>query len=83
MDAMSTYKDVMKIEFEPIGFIKTEVGKVPRHWTVSEAEGIIVVRDEYTEGLKDIKSGQRIIVLFYFHQSPRFIRDYLVQTPPQ
>jgi tRNA-Thr(GGU) m(6)t(6)A37 methyltransferase TsaA len=72
----------VKIEFEPIGFVKTAVDKIPRHWTVSEAEGTIVVREEYAEGLKDIKAGQRIVVLFYFHQSPRFTPDFLVQTPP-
>lgn len=72
----------MKIEFEPIGFISTSAGKVPRHWTVSEAEGAIVMKDEYERGLKDIKTGQRIVVLFYFHQSPRFSPDFLVQTPP-
>ncbi len=72
----------MKIEFEPIGFVKTAVEKIPRHWSVSEAEGTIVIREEYTEGLKDIKAGQRMVVLFYFHQSPRFTQDFLVQTPP-
>ena len=53
----------MKIEFEPIGFVKTDVEKVPRHWTVSEAEGAIIVNEEYAAGLKDIKAGQRIVVL--------------------
>jgi tRNA-Thr(GGU) m(6)t(6)A37 methyltransferase TsaA len=72
----------MKIEFEPIGFVKTAVEKIPRHWTVSEAEGTIVIREEYAGGLKDIKAGQRIVVLFYFHQSPRFTPDFLVQKPP-
>ena len=72
----------MKIEFEPIGFVKTAVEKIPRHWTISEAEGTIVIREEYIEGLKDIKAGQRIVVLFYFHQSPRFTQGFLVQTPP-
>lgn len=72
----------MIIEFEPIGFVKTAVEKVPRHWTVSEAEGTIVINEEYGQGLKDIKAGQRIVVLFYFHQSPRFTSEFLVQTPP-
>ena len=72
----------MKIEFEPIGFVKTAVGKVPRHWTVSEAEGLIVVNEGYAEGLKDVEAGQRIVVLFYFHQSPQFTPEFLVQTPP-
>jgi tRNA-Thr(GGU) m(6)t(6)A37 methyltransferase TsaA len=71
----------MKLEFEPIGIVKTDVGKVPRHWTVSKAEGAIIINEEYAGGLKDIKAGQRIIILFYFHQSPRFTPEYLVQTP--
>jgi len=72
----------MKIELEPIGFVKTAVEKVPRHWTVSETEGALVINEEYAAGLKDVKAGQRIVVLFYFHQSPRFTPDYLVQVPP-
>jgi len=72
---------IMKIELSPIGFIKTDTGNVPRHWTVSDAEGEIVIDEQYKEGLKDIKAGQRIVVLFYFHQSPRFTPDLLVQKP--
>jgi tRNA-Thr(GGU) m(6)t(6)A37 methyltransferase TsaA len=71
----------MKIELEPIGFVKTETENVPRHWTVSDTEGSIVVDEQYKEGLKDIKAGERIVVLFYFHQSPRFTPDLLVQKP--
>lgn len=73
----------MKIELAPIGFVRTEVEKVPRHWTVSDAEGTIVLDEHYLQGLKDIQAGQRIVVLFYFHQSPRFTKDFLVQVPPQ
>jgi tRNA-Thr(GGU) m(6)t(6)A37 methyltransferase TsaA len=73
---------VMKIEFEPIGFVKTTVEKVPRHWTVSEAEGEIVLNEEYVGGIKDVEAGQSIVVLFYFHQSPQFTPEFLVQTPP-
>lgn len=71
----------MKIEFEPIGFIRTGVEKVPRHWTVSDAEGTIVIDEQYREGLRDIKAGQRIVVIFYFHQSPPFTPDLLIQKP--
>jgi len=71
----------MNIELSPIGFVKTETENVPRHWTVSDAEGSIVIDGQYKEGLKDIKAGQRIVVLFYFHQSPRFTPDLLVQKP--
>jgi tRNA (adenine37-N6)-methyltransferase len=72
----------MKIEFEPVGFVKTEVEKVPRHWTVSNAEGQIVVDDKFVAGLKDVKPGQQIVVIFYFHRSPEFTPDFLIQTPP-
>jgi tRNA-Thr(GGU) m(6)t(6)A37 methyltransferase TsaA len=72
----------LKIEFKPIGFVRTAVEPVPRHWTVSDAEGTIVVNEEHGRGVKDIKAGQRIVVLFYFDQSPRFTPEFLVQTPP-
>jgi tRNA-Thr(GGU) m(6)t(6)A37 methyltransferase TsaA len=72
----------VKIELAPIGVIKTVVEKVPRHWTVSDAEGAIVVDEQYKEGLKDMKAGQRIVVIFFFHQSPRFTKDFLIQMPP-
>jgi tRNA (adenine37-N6)-methyltransferase len=71
----------VKIELEPIGFVRTDVEKVPRHWTVSDAEGTIVIDEQYKEGLKDIKAGERIVVLFYFHQRPRFTPDLLIQKP--
>jgi len=71
----------MKIEFEPIGFVKTSIEKVPRHWTVSEIEGEIVINEKYEEGLKDIKRGQNVVVIFYFNESPRFTPDLLIQKP--
>jgi tRNA (adenine37-N6)-methyltransferase len=72
----------LKIEFEPIGVVKTEERNIPRHWSVSEAEGEIIIDEKYTEGLKDIRQGRQIIVIFHFHKSPVFNPDYLVQKPP-
>jgi tRNA-Thr(GGU) m(6)t(6)A37 methyltransferase TsaA len=72
----------MKIEFKPIGFVKTDVSTVPRHWTISDVEGMIVIDEIYTEGLKDIKIGQYIVVIFHFHQSKEFDLHHLVQIPP-
>jgi tRNA-Thr(GGU) m(6)t(6)A37 methyltransferase TsaA len=71
-----------KIEFKPIGFVKTDVLTVPRHWTISDIEGKIVIDEVYTKGLKDIQRGQDIIVIFHFHQSPDFSLHNLVQKPP-
>jgi hypothetical protein len=39
----------MKIELEPIGFIRTDVEKLPRHWTVSDAEGTIADDRRYQD----------------------------------
>ncbi len=72
----------MKIEMEPIGFVHTEARKVPRNWTVSEVEGTLVVSKKYLPGLKDIKAGQHIVVIFHFHRSPKFTARSLTQTPP-
>ncbi len=66
----------------PIGFVKTQERNIPRHWTVSSAEGEIIIDEKYTEGLKDIRQGQQIIVIFHFHKSPGFNPGYLVQKPP-
>jgi hypothetical protein len=32
----------VKIEFKPIGFVKTDISIVPRHWTISDVEGMLV-----------------------------------------
>jgi len=73
----------MKIEMEPIGFVHTEAKKLPRSWTVSEVEGRLLVEKKYLQGLKDIKAGQDIVVIFHFHRSPKFATRLLTQTPPR
>ena len=70
------------IEMKPIGFVKTDVKNVPRHWTVSEAEGMLIIDEQYKIGLKDIKPGENIVVIFSFHQSPAFNKEHLIQVPP-
>jgi tRNA (adenine37-N6)-methyltransferase len=72
----------MAIVMEPIGVVRTQAVKVPRHWTVSDVEGSLVMDDQYLEGLKDIRAGQQIVVLFFFDRSPPFAPRFLVQTPP-
>lgn len=68
--------------FRPIGYVKTEAKEVPRHWSISEVTGELVIHPEYKEGLKDITPGEKIVVLFCFHKSPPFTKDKLVQKPP-
>ncbi len=67
---------------EPIGFVQTDAEKIPRHWSVSDVEGTLVIDEEYLHGLKDIRAGQRIVVIFHFHRSPKFTSQFLSQTPP-
>jgi len=72
----------MAITMEPIGFVHTDADKVPRHWTVSDVKGTLVIDKQYQKGLKDIQPGQQIVAIFHFHKSPNFISDFLVQKPP-
>ena len=72
----------MSIEMSPIGFVRTDAEEIPRHWSVSDVEGTLVLYEEYLEGLKDIEPGQRIVVIFNFHKSPEFSSRFLRQTPP-
>ena len=73
----------MSIELRPIGFVRTDAEVLPRHWSVSEVEGTLVIDEEYSEGLRDIEAGQRIVLIFYFHQSPGFSPESLRQTSGQ
>lgn len=72
-----------KIELRPIGFVRTDAREVPRHWSISEVEGTLVVDGEYREGLRDVEAAQRIVVLFYFHRSPGFTPELLRQISGQ
>lgn len=68
--------------FKPIGYVKTEATNLPRHWSVSEIEGEIVIEPEFSLGLRDIKAGDKIVVIFLFHKSPQFSKEKLIQKPP-
>jgi tRNA-Thr(GGU) m(6)t(6)A37 methyltransferase TsaA len=72
----------MQMTLQSIGTAHTDAASIPRHWTVSDVEGTLVIDPAYSEGLSDIAAGQRIVVLFHFHQSPPFSKDLLKQTPP-
>jgi tRNA-Thr(GGU) m(6)t(6)A37 methyltransferase TsaA len=72
----------MSIEMKPIGFVSTDEGDIPRSWTVSDVEGALVMDEAYREGLRDIKPGQRIYVIFHFHKSPPFTPEFMRIKPP-
>jgi tRNA-Thr(GGU) m(6)t(6)A37 methyltransferase TsaA len=73
---------MVKIEFHPIGVVRTESRILPRHWSVSDVEGWLEIDPAYAPGLKDIVAQERILVFFIFHQSPPFTKDLLIQKPP-
>jgi tRNA-Thr(GGU) m(6)t(6)A37 methyltransferase TsaA len=70
------------IEMHPIGYVHTDAQNLPRHWSVSDVEGTLVIDEVYREGLRDIRPGERIVVLFCFDRSPRFTPELLLQKPP-
>jgi tRNA (adenine37-N6)-methyltransferase len=70
----------MGIELTTIGFVRTDAEKLPRHWSVSDVEGTLAIDEEYSQALRDIEPGQRIVVIFHFHRSPEFSLEFLRQT---
>ncbi len=72
----------MEIRYRPIGYVRCQEGKVPRHWTVSELTGTLEIEAVYERGLRDISVGDRIVVLFHFHRNCPFTDEHLVQVPP-
>jgi tRNA-Thr(GGU) m(6)t(6)A37 methyltransferase TsaA len=72
----------MPIEMEPIGFVSTDAETIPRSWSVSDVKGTLVIDESYVEGLRDIKPGQRIYVIFHFHQSPKFTSQFMRISRP-
>jgi tRNA (adenine37-N6)-methyltransferase len=69
------------ITMTPIGVFHTDAQDIPRHWTISDVKGDLVIEEKYKAGLRDIQIGQKIIVIFCFHQSPPFESRYLIQKP--
>jgi tRNA-Thr(GGU) m(6)t(6)A37 methyltransferase TsaA len=74
-------EDKIKFQFVPIGYVKNSSASVPRHWSVSDIEGELVINSEYVDGTKDIKATDLICVIFCFHQSPPFPHEKLIQKP--
>jgi hypothetical protein len=56
----------MSIELEADRLCPYGRPELPRHWSVSDVEGTLVIDEEYSEGLRDIEAGQRIVVIFAF-----------------
>lgn len=72
----------MSIEMKPIGFVRTDAREVPRSWKVSDVKGTLEINEVFSDGLRDIKPGQRIYVIFHFHKSPEFSGQFMRIKPP-
>ena len=44
----------MTITMEPIGVVHTDKVNIPRHWTLSDVKGTLVIDKKYLTGLKNI-----------------------------
>lgn len=74
--------DKSKVELTAIGYVRVaEKGKVPRSWRSSDLEGELVIDEAYSEGLANIVPGERLVVVFLFHESDTFTEEFLTQRP--
>ncbi len=63
----------MEYIIKPIGYIKTEYierGEAPPQGSRTKSSfGYIKMEPEFLEGIRDLKSGMTITLVFYFHKS--------------
>jgi tRNA-Thr(GGU) m(6)t(6)A37 methyltransferase TsaA len=76
---MTANEHALPINLKPIGWVRHDAPDVPRHFAVSDLEGVLEIRPAYSAGLADIAAGQKIMVIFLFDQSPPFTADLLKQ----
>ncbi len=69
------------VTMTPIGIFRTDAKKIPRHWTISDVTGDLVIHPKFQKGLQNIRIGEKIVVIFHFHQSPPFETRHLIQKP--
>ncbi|MBW2523220.1 MAG: SAM-dependent methyltransferase [Deltaproteobacteria bacterium] len=72
----------MTLAVRPIGVVRTAAIELPRHCSISDVEGTLVVDEALLEGLADVEPGQLLAVVFWFHESPPFSAEHLRQRPP-
>jgi tRNA-Thr(GGU) m(6)t(6)A37 methyltransferase TsaA len=70
----------MTLQQNSRGVVRPDAAEIPRHWSVSDVDGTLVIDEEYVQGLRDIEPGQRIVVIFRFDRSPAFAPQHLVQV---
>ena len=73
--------DASALNIHPIGRVESDIQEPPRHWSVSESRGTLVLDPEYAPGLLGIKPGDEIVVIFCFDRSAPFTSELLQQQP--
>ena len=63
-----------KYQVTPIGFVHCRLlnkAQTPKNYSESQETGRLEIYPEYREGLKGVKAGQTILVLFWLHEAER------------
>ena len=72
----------MNIEFNPIGFVKTELSDDEiKNMMFRDFQSEIEIFDEYAEGLEAIDGFSHLLVLFYLHKVTEKQRELLKAKP--
>nr|WP_321497459.1 tRNA (N6-threonylcarbamoyladenosine(37)-N6)-methyltransferase TrmO [uncultured Methanolobus sp.] len=69
---MSENNNDLSIVMHPIGFVNNSISDPASAREKKETESLIVLNDEYAEGLDSITDFEKIQVFFYFHLSEGF-----------
>jgi hypothetical protein len=56
----------MAIIMEPIGIVHTDTNRVPRHWTVSDVKGTLVIEKNIRKGLRISKADNKLWLFSIF-----------------
>ncbi|MFT5697672.1 MAG: tRNA-Thr(GGU) m(6)t(6)A37 methyltransferase TsaA [Desulforhopalus sp.] len=43
----------------------------PKNYSESERKGVLEIYPQYVQGMEDIRAGETVVVLFWFHKSDR------------
>lgn len=60
------------ISFHPIGYVENEINETLPPDKIKAVESRIIVEPGLQEGLRGLETGQKIMVVFYFHRSRGF-----------
>ncbi len=60
------------ISFHPIGYVENEINETLAPDKIKAVESRVVVDPSLIEGLRGLKAGQKILVVFNFHRSRGF-----------